>query len=340
MATAESLPLRHLLDSAPDGFIVVDTTGTIVWANQTSHQIFGYLDVELIGRPVEDLVPESFRAAHVEHRSGYYKNPRVRSMGLGLNLVGRKKDGSELPVEISLSPLHTGQELLVTAVVRDITQRRHLEDERAALALELQTEHERDRIAMDLHDGIMQDIYAATLSLELALAESPDEQFAAASTVERSISQLQDVIRSIRSFIFDLRPREFSGRLPEAISSLAHEFEQNSQIKTEAQVEEAIEADFPIALAVYHIAHEGLSNVRKHAQASHVKVSLFAFDERGCLEVRDNGAGFDTSVIPPEGHHGMRNMAARAGTIGAALTVESARGRGTTLSLQFPLSAA
>ena len=340
MVTAEGLPLSYLLDSAPDGFVVVDAQGDIVWANQTAHQLFGYLDVELIGRRIEDLVPERLRAGHQDYRREYQSTPRPRSMGLGLNLLGRKKDGIEFPVEISLSPLQTKEGLLVTAVVRDVTERRVLEEERAVLSLELETERERDRIAMDLHDGIMQDIYAVALGLELALVESADERYADANTVERSIGQLHEVVRSIRSFIFDLRPRQFSGRLGEALANLAQEFKQNSQIETEVRLGDDMEVDFAVAVAVYHIAHESLSNIRKHAKADKVTVSLHVLDGQGCLEVTDNGIGFDTSLSPPDGHHGMRNMAARAGAINAILGVDSTPGEGTTLSVRFPVASA
>jgi PAS domain S-box-containing protein len=337
MATAENLPLRNLLDAAPDGFIVVDTAGSIVWANQTAHALFGYRDVELIGRPVEHLVPGRLQGVHTDHRAAYESNPHGRSMGLGLNLLARKRDGSEFPVEISLSPLHTRDGLLVTAVVRDVSERKRLEDERSLLTLELETNRERDRIAMDLHDGIMQDIYAVALGLELSL----DTAGAAADAegVERAIGQLHDVIRSIRSFIFDLRPREFSGSLAEALSSLTEEFAQNSQIETDVSIDSREDPETGVSMAVYHIVHESLSNIRKHAGASSVLVSLSYLDGRGRLEVRDNGNGFDPTEQPPEGHYGMRNMTTRARAIGARLEITSAPGEGTTLLLDFPSGA-
>ena len=239
----EELPIRHLLDSAPDGFVVSDDAGVVVYANQTAEQQFGYERTELLGRNVVDLIPSRLAAAHSDHMTSYIQDPRVRPMGLGLDLVGRRKDGSEFPVEISLSPLQTADRMLFTAVVRDISVRKELEEERMALEMELETERERDRIAMDLHDGIMQDIYAAALALELALGS--DEDGPKQDAMERVIEQLQRVVLNIRSYIFDLRPREFGGDLAEAISNLASEFEQNSQIATEASVHVDLEPGMP-----------------------------------------------------------------------------------------------
>lgn len=339
MTGAESVPLRSLLDVAPDGFIVVDTAGDIVWANQTAHSLFGYRDVELIGRRIDELVPERLRFDHTSHRKSYAENPRGRSMGLGLNLLARKKDGTEFPVEISLSPLHTRDGVLVTAIVRDISERKRLEEERNVLSLELETERERDRIAMDLHDGVMQDIYAVALGLELSLdSEGDSSRYADATAVEKSIGQLHEVIRSIRSFIFDLRPRQFSGSLAEGLSNLAEEFAQNSQISTNAMIDEEVDVDETTALIVYHVAHESLSNIRKHAGASSVILTLSRVGEGGQLKIRDDGKGFDTNHGPPDGHHGLRNMAARARAINARFHIDSAPGKGTTLILEFPAS--
>lgn len=338
MANAESLPLRNLLDVAPDGFVVVDSSGSIVWANQTAHTLFGYRDVELIGRPVDDLVPQRLRDTHVGDRTGYQENPHTRSMGLGMDLLARKKDGSEFPVEIGLSPLHTRDGILITAVIRDISNRKRLQEERNVLALELETERERDRIAMDLHDGVMQDVYAVALGLELSLDGDGESATADARIVERSIEQLQEVIRSIRSFIFDLRPRQFTGSLAEGLSNLAEEFAQNSQIPTSADIDTELGVEETTATVVYHIAHEGLSNIRKHASAASVHVSLKRLQDDGEMLIEDDGAGFDTTVAPPEGHHGMRNMATRARAIGASLELRSVKGKGTSLRLVFPLS--
>src|SRR5581483_3271041 len=165
---------------------------------------FGYKRGELVGERVERLIPQRLHDQHLQYRTEYQASPRPRPMGLGLKLLGLRKDGTELPVEISLSPLQTSDRTLVTAIIRDVSERQRLEEERNFLAVELQTEHERDRIAMDLHDGIMQDVYAAALRLELAQSEIHLDQPQIARDLERVIEQLHEVVRNVRSYIFDL----------------------------------------------------------------------------------------------------------------------------------------
>jgi PAS domain S-box-containing protein len=119
--------LRGLLEAIPDALVVADRDGRIVLVNSQTERLFGYRREELLGQPVELLVPDRLREQHVGHRDGYFAAPHPRPMGRGLELVGRRKDGHELPVEISLSPVPTDAGLLVVSSVRDVSDRRKAE---------------------------------------------------------------------------------------------------------------------------------------------------------------------------------------------------------------------
>jgi PAS domain S-box-containing protein len=124
---ASDARFRGLLDAAPDAMVIADRSGRIVFANRQAQALFGYAVDELVGQPIEALIPEGYRARHVEHRNQYVGTPRTRAMGAGLPLLARRKDGTEFPVEISLSPMETPEGLLVSAAVRDVTERRQIE---------------------------------------------------------------------------------------------------------------------------------------------------------------------------------------------------------------------
>jgi PAS domain S-box-containing protein len=175
------------LESAPDAIVVVDAGGRIVRSNPQVERLFGYTREELLGQVVEILLPESYRQGHVAARADYAANPTVRPMGAPLELQARRKDGTRFPVDISLSPLPGEGGLLVAAVIRDLTQRVELEDERRRL-------HEarlRRRQTIEINDNVMQGLAAATFALELG-----DTRMAQAA--------VQQTVRSARRMMSEL----------------------------------------------------------------------------------------------------------------------------------------
>lgn len=198
---------------------------------------------------------------------------------------------------------------------------------------------ERERIGMDLHDGIIQSIYAVGLALEHARLLMGEDPKKANERIEQSIRDLDSTIRDLRSYILDLRPHQMhEENLLQGIQRLANEFRLNTLIEVNLQGSMSAVKDLPEThvRALFHICQEALANVAKHAHANQVDVSLWATPDRALLEVRDDGRGFDLSKIKLSIGHGLSNMRIRARNIGGDVEITSEPGQGTTSMAWIP----
>ncbi len=211
---------EKFFEFAPDAIVVVNSEGRIVRINEAAHTLFGYTRDELHGEFVEVLMPERFRELHVEKRGRYFAQPRTRSLGLGLNLYGRRKDGSEFPADIMLGPIRTAEGLLIVSVVRDISESRRKEEElhRARDELEIRVRErtfelvesnkkleEANRIkglfADIMHHDLLNPLGAMKLMTELQLEKTrSDETRTALLMIKRNIDRLIEMIKSASTY--------------------------------------------------------------------------------------------------------------------------------------------
>ena len=198
---------------------------------------------------------------------------------------------------------------------------------------------ERERIGMDLHDGIIQSLYGIGLSLENARMDLSNGKSNGVKEIEKSIKALETAIADIRAYILDLRPRQLRhSNLLESMQSFIREFRANTMIDVilTGSAEE-VEGLAKLQMdALYHIFQESLSNTAKHAHATKVQVRLWRQDERVMLRVKDNGAGFEEQKANRRIGHGLINMQVRAEGVGGGIEVISIRRQGTTLTAWMP----
>ncbi len=198
---------------------------------------------------------------------------------------------------------------------------------------------ERERIGMDLHDGIIQSIYGVGLSLESALHSFDDDPQDAKTRVQHSIEALNQAIRDLRGYILDLRPRQMGNEgLISGLNRLITEFRANTlaNVQLSGNENELKELSQAHAMALFHICQEALANIAKHARAKQVDLSLWSTEERVLMEIHDNGKGFETDKMNGSIGHGLANMQTRAASVGGDVDITSVVGEGTTVLAWVP----
>ena len=356
--------VRSVLDAAPDAMIIIDSTGSVLFASHQITALFGYSPEAVIGRKVEMLLPERFRQRHVGHRSTYAAAGRVRPMGIGLDLFALRADGTEFPVEISLSPIRDGAELLIAAAIRDVTDRKRAERE----LKEARAEADRANLAKSRflatasHDlrqplqtlGMLNGTLRRLVSESDAL-EALDQQELAIGSMSRLLNALLDISKlesgAIKPDITDFRVAALFDELRGEFASLARS--KGLQFTVEVSAE-SVHSDPSL---VGQILRNLVANAIKYTQTG--SVWLVCRQQGGSvhIDVRDSGIG-----IPPEQLRfiydefyqiGVAPNSSRDGyglglsivqrlvkLLGLRIDVESQVGVGSTFSLALPLGAA
>lgn len=333
--------LSGLLDSAMDGIITVDDGQRIILYNRAAEKIFGWSALQVIGRPLDILMPKRFRAQHGEQMRRFGQTGVTsRRMGGDRVIYGVRSTGEEFPMDASISQLETPEGKLYTVILRDVTERVRAQHELASFAAEASgvREQEKSRIARELHDELAQSLTALkmdTMWLRDRIQSEPD---VAVAKLDAMLAMLDSAVASTRRIAADLRPLVLDdlGLVP-AIEWLVQNFIQRTGVRCELEIDEALELGEPYATAVFRIVQESLHNVAKHARASEVRVRVERKRDAMELAVQDDGVGFRTEDPRKPQSLGLVGLRERAQLLRGEVSISSEAGAGTRVQARIPL---
>jgi PAS domain S-box-containing protein len=323
------------LDQLPDGVLVADSVGRILVTNRTMAALSGYALEQLVGMSVDRLVPAELRGSHAGLRSGFMEEHKTRPMGPGLNLLLERSDGSQLPVEISLAPIDDAASGIVAAIVRDVSERQRAERALRTTNELLSLADERERIARDLHDTVLQRLFGLGLELQALALRA---QAGIAERVEEAVDEIDLIIREIRTAVFTLGSANREGSLGQELSAVVSQSKRvlgfPPRLRLDGPVETATTAEIRTELIAS--LREALANVGRHSGGTEAEVELTAGDHVLTMRVLDNGRGVPSSFDTASGN-GLRNMAERAKLLGGGCALLARPERGTELRWWVPL---
>jgi two-component system, LuxR family, sensor kinase FixL len=311
--------LRAILETAVEGIITIDEGGLIESMNPAAVKIFGYKASEVIGKNVNILMPTPYREQHDSYLANYRKTGKAQIIGSGREVVGRRKDGTIFPMDLSVSEVQLADRRLFTGFVRDITDRKRLEKE----ILET-SDREQRRIGQDLHDGLCQqlagiELMSQVLEQNLATKSKPE-----AARVGEIAGHVRNAISQTRSLARGLSPVTLES---EGLMAGLHELAANATKMFKVDCRFLCDPPVPLndqtaASQLFRIAQEAVSNSIRHGKATQVVIQLKEQRGKITVSVTDNGAGFP-KALPHQKGMGLRIMQSRAGMIGGTLVLNN-----------------
>jgi PAS domain S-box-containing protein len=340
--------IRALLETASQSILAVDLNGAVVLANRMAEEMFGYERSELLGMPLERLLPERRRTSHLSYRAEFAAHPRTRPMGAGMELQGLRKDGTEFPIEVSLSSVQTSRGTLAVAFITDITKRKQAEtalqkseNDLRALARSLLTaqEDERRRVARDLHDDVTQRLALLSIEIGKLAAEFPPSEDRIGTRLRSFQGQARLASKEVHRLSHGLHPSVIEDfGLSTALEEFCEEFGKAQGINLRF---DGLAADAGLsaegASCLYRIAQECLRNAAKHAGATEVHVGITSDGANVQLTVKDNGSGFCVGADRVTSGLGLVSMKERIKMAKGTISITSHPGQGTEIVASVPL---
>lgn len=354
--------IRSAMESAPDATVIVDAGGTILFSNQRVEELFGYPPEQLTGLNVDMLLPERFRARHATHRERFAADKRARPMGAGLELFARRRDGTEFPVEISLSPIHDGQRAVIAAAIRDVTDRKRIEAELvAARETADRANLAKSRFLATASHDLRQPLQTLSLlngmlrrlAMDRDIGDALSRQEQAIAAMSRLLNALLDISK-LESGAIKPEPTDFV--VATIFEEMRAEFAELAADKgLELQIEACGERVHSDPSLIEQILRNLVANAIKYTREGWVR--LRGQHDAGMvrIEVLDSGVGITADQLPyiyDEFYQaGVQANAVREGyglglsivqrlvkLLGLNLSVRSEVGKGSVFTLELPLS--
>jgi len=339
---------RSIAETATDGIITVQTGGEIIFWNRAASCMFGYTEHEVIGKDIFSILPENIMSNHKKIFSRQEKSPAGTSVGRTIEGWAKRKNGAIFPIELSLASWRIAGDIYFTAIVRDITQRKHIEQSLQHSEQELKNlssrllqaqEQERKRIAYELHDGLGQILSAAKIGVKTLLGGNKKPPGPGRKqSADNLLANIQSAIDEVRRISRDLRPTILDDLgIIAAIHSFCRDFEKVNSPMTVSREIEARDEEIPehLTIVIYRVTQEACANIVRHSHAGAVTVKLTSVSGALQLSIHDNGRGFDVEAIQAikESRRGLglSSMKERVEFSGGVFTLASLPGQGTTV---------